>query len=124
MGPIIGMGYSLATYDFALLRKSLTNYGFAVFAGLSASTLYFLITPISEAHSELLARTSPNIYAVIIALVGGLAGIVASSSKKTGNVISGGAIASTLLPPFCYAGHGWANVAWTSFFGVFYFFAL
>src|SRR3546814_6377171 len=75
MGPILGMGYSLATYDFALLRKSLTNYGFAVFAGLSASTLYFLITPISEAHSELLARTSPNIYDVIIALVGGLAGI-------------------------------------------------
>jgi len=124
MGPILGMGYSLATYDFALLRKSLTNFGFAVFAGLSASTLYFLITPISEAHSELLARTSPNIYDVIIALVGGLAGIVALSSKQKGNVIPGVAIATALMPPLCTAGYGLANGAWTYFFGAFYLFTI
>ncbi|WP_262249890.1 DUF389 domain-containing protein [Parapedobacter soli] len=124
MGPILGMGYSLATYDFALLRKSLTNFGFAVFAGLSASTLYFLITPISEAHSELLARTSPNIYDVIIALVGGLAGIVAISSKQKGNVIPGVAIATALMPPLCTAGYGLANGAWTYFFGAFYLFTI
>ena len=124
MGPILGMGYSLATYDFALLRKSLTNFGFAVLAGLSASTLYFLITPISEAHSELLARTSPNIYDVIIALVGGLAGIVAISSRQKGNVIPGVAIATALMPPLCTAGYGLANGAWTYFFGAFYLFTI
>src|SRR3546814_6543164 len=124
MGPILGMVYSLATYDFALLRKALTNYVFAVFAGLSASTLYFLITPISEAHSELLARTSPNIYDVIIALVGGLAGIVAISSKQKGNVITGVAIATALMPQLCTAGYGLANGAWTSFFCAFYLFAI
>lgn len=124
MGPILGMGYSLATYDFALLRKALTNFGFAVFAGLSASTLYFLLTPISEAHSELLARTSPNIYDVIIALVGGLAGIVALSSKQKGNVIPGVAIATALMPPLCTAGYGLANGGWTYFFGAFYLFTI
>ncbi len=124
MGPILGMGYSLATYDFALLRRSLTNFGFAVLAGLSASTLYFLITPISEAHSELLARTSPNIYDVIIALVGGLAGIVAISSKQKGNVIPGVAIATALMPPLCTAGYGLANGAWTYFFGAIYLFTI
>ena len=87
MGPINGMGYSLATYDFILFRKSLKNFTFAVGASLVTSTLYFAVTPVSTAHSEILARTSPTIYDVIIALFGGLAGIVAISSKMKGNVI-------------------------------------
>lgn len=90
MGPIIGMGYSLATYDFGLLKRAASNFGFAVVSGLITSTLYFLVTPISEAHSELLARTQPNIYDVLIALFGGLAGIIAMSSKVKGNIIPGG----------------------------------
>src|SRR5690606_1096032 len=109
MGPILGMGYSLATYDFDLLRRSLINYGFMVGTGLFASTLYFLVSPLSEAHSELLARTQPNIYDVIIALAGGLAGIVALSSKQKGNVIPGAAIATALMPPLCTAGYGLAT---------------
>ncbi len=124
MGPIIGAGYSLATYDFGLLRKSLINFGFAVFSGLIASTLYFLITPISEAHSELLARTQPNIYDVLIAFFGGLAGIVAVSSKQKGNVIPGVAIATALMPPLCTAGFGLATGTWNYFFGAFYLFAI
>lgn len=124
MGPIIGAGYSLATYDFGLLRKSMINFGFAVFSGLLASTLYFLITPISEAHSELLARTQPNIYDVLIAFFGGLAGIVAVSSKQKGNVIPGVAIATALMPPLCTAGYGLATGTWNYFFGAFYLFAI
>lgn len=124
MGPIIGAGYSLATYDFGLLRKSLVNFGFAVISGLLASTLYFLITPISEAHSELLARTQPNIYDVLIAFFGGLAGIVAVSSKQKGNVIPGVAIATALVPPLCTAGYGLATGTWNYFFGAFYLFAI
>lgn len=124
MGPILGVGYGLATYDFSLLKRSLINFGFAVVSGLSASTLYFLATPISEAHSELLARTQPNIYDVLIALVGGLAGIIALSSKQKGNVIPGVAIATALMPPLCTAGYGLATGAWNYFFGAFYLFAI
>lgn len=124
MGPILGIGYSLATYEFRLLRRSFVNYGFAMLTGLFASTAYFLITPISEAHSELLARTQPNIYDVIIALVGGLAGIIALSSKQKGNVIPGVAIATALMPPLCTAGYGLATATWNYFFGALYLFAI
>lgn len=124
MGPILGMGYSLATYDFKLFRKALANYGFAVGASLATSTLYFLLSPLSEAHSELLARTQPNIYDVIIAMVGGLAGIVALSSKQKGNVIPGAAIATALMPPLCTAGYGLSTANWGYFFGAFYLFTI
>ncbi|WP_436832266.1 DUF389 domain-containing protein [Parapedobacter sp. DT-150] len=124
MGPILGVGYSLATYDFKLLRRSLANFGFAVASSLGASTLYFLISPLSEAHSELLARTQPNIYDVFIALAGGLAGIMALSSKQKGNVIPGVAIATALMPPLCTAGYGLATGTWNFFFGAFYLFTI
>jgi len=124
MGPILGIGYSLATYEFTIFKKSIYNYSFAVLSSLTASTLYFLITPLNEAHSELLARTQPNIYDVIIALVGGLAGIVAVSSKNKGNVIPGVAIATALMPPLCTAGYGLATASWAYFFGAFYLFTI
>lgn len=124
MGPILGMGYSLAVYDFLLFRRSLVNFAFAVLVSLAASTLYFILTPLGQAHSELLARTQPNIYDVIIALVGGLAGIVAISSKNKGNVITGVAIATALMPPLCTAGYGLATGRWNFFFGAFYLFTI
>lgn len=124
MGPINGMGYAIATYDFELLRRSIKNFTFAVGSSLLASTLYFLITPISTAHSELLARTSPTIYDVLIALFGGLAGIVAISSKHKGNVIPGVAIATALMPPLCTAGFGLATAQFTYFFGALYLFTI
>jgi uncharacterized hydrophobic protein (TIGR00271 family) len=124
MGPINGMGYSIATYNYPLFRKALKNFGFAVAAGLIASTAYFAMSPVSTAHSELLARTSPTIYDVLIALFGGLAGIVAISSKLKGNVIPGVAIATALMPPLCTAGYGLATAQFTYFFGAFYLFTI
>lgn len=124
MGPINGMGYSVATYDFELLRKAVKNFSFAVLAGLFTSTIYFAITPVSTAHSELLARTSPTIYDVLIALFGGLAGIVAMSSKQKGNVIPGVAIATALMPPLCTAGYGLATGQFNFFFGAIYLFTI
>jgi uncharacterized hydrophobic protein (TIGR00271 family) len=124
MGPINGMGYSIATYDLSLFRKSLTNYSFAVIASLAASTFYFALSPVSTAHSELLARTSPTIYDVIIALFGGFAGIVAISSRLKGNVIPGVAIATALMPPLCTAGYGLATGQFEFFFGAFYLFTI
>ena len=124
MGPINGMGYSIATYNFPLFRKSVKNFTFAVVAGLTASSIYFALSPISVAHSELLARTSPTIYDVLIALFGGLAGIVAISSKQKGNVIPGVAIATALMPPLCTAGYGLATGQVYYFFGAIYLFTI
>jgi uncharacterized hydrophobic protein (TIGR00271 family) len=124
MGPITVMGYSIATYNFDLFRRAIKNFSFAVFSGLLASTIYFSISPVSTAHSELLARTTPTIYDVLIAFIGGLAGILAASSKKKGNVIPGVAIATALMPPLCTAGYGLATAQFSFFFGALYLFTI
>ncbi|PWH86539.1 DUF389 domain-containing protein [Brumimicrobium oceani] len=124
MGPINVMGYSIATYDFDLFRKAIKNFSFAVGASLVASFLYFLLSPLSTAQSELLARTSPTIYDVIIAFFGGVAGIIAITSKNKGNVIPGVAIATALMPPLCTAGYGLATGQFHFFFGALYLFTI
>ena len=124
MGPINGMGYSLATYDFDLFKKSVKNLTFAILVSLLTSALYFFISPVSSAHSELLARTSPTIYDVFIALFGGVAGMLALSSKLKGNVIPGVAIATALMPPICTAGYGLATLQFSFFFGALYLFTI
>ena len=122
MGPIIGLGFGIATSNITLLKKALYNYLFAGVVALVTSTLYFSLTPIHVAQTEMLARTSPNIYDVLIAFFGGLAGIIAIASKMKGNVIPGVAIATALMPPLCTAGYGLATLQWTFFFGAFYLF--
>ena len=124
MSPIMGIGLGIGTNDMPLLRKAVNNYLVAALAGLGTSTIFFLISPLSEAHSEILARTSPNIYDVLIALFGGLAGIIATSSKQKGNVIPGVAIATALMPPLCTAGYGLATFQWNYFLGAFYLFII
>ena len=120
MGPIIGVGFSVGVNHPKLLKLSLKNYAFSFFVGLATSTIYFLITPLSEAHSEILARTSPNIYDVFIAFFGGAAGMLANGSKLKGNVIPGVAIATALMPPLCTAGYGLATGQYSYFFGATY----
>lgn len=120
MGPIMGIGLAMGMNDIALLKKAASNYFIATVVALSASTVFFILSPLNEAHSELLARTSPNIYDVLIALFGGLAGIVAVSSKNKGNVIPGVAIATALMPPLCTAGYGLATLQLEFFLGAFY----
>ena len=124
MGPIIGLGFGMAINDLTLLKKSFFSYLFASGVGLATSTIFFLLSPINEAHSEILARTSPNIYDVLIALFGGLAGILAVASKLKGNVIPGVAIATALMPPLCTAGYGLATLQYPFFFGAFYLFII
>lgn len=124
MGPIIGVGMSLGINDLTLLRKSLRNYLFALGVGLATSTAYFLLSPFHEAHSEILSRTQPNIYDVLIAFFGGFAGIIAMASKNKGNVIPGVAIATALMPPLCTAGYGLATLRWEYFAGAFYLFLI
>ncbi len=124
MGPINVMGYSIATYDFDLFRKAIKNFSFAVGTSLVASSIYFALSPLSTAHSELLARTSPTIYDVLIAFFGGVAGIIAITSKNKGNVIPGVAIATALMPPLCTAGYGLATAQFEFFFGALYLFTI
>jgi len=124
MGPIMGMGLGMGINDLTLLRKSFSNYILAAGIALATSTVYFSLSPLYEAHSEILARTSPNIYDVLIAFFGGLAGIVATSSKLKGNVIPGVAIATALMPPLCTAGYGLATLQFAFFFGAFYLFII
>ncbi|SJZ32413.1 DUF389 domain-containing protein [Porphyromonas cangingivalis] len=120
MGPIIGLGLGLGIVDFRLVRKALRNFAIATGIALLTSTLYFLISPISTAQSELLARTQPTLYDVLIALVGGVAGVLAGATKSKGNVIPGVAIATALMPPLCTAGYGIATGQPNFFFGAFY----
>ncbi|MBX2996384.1 MAG: TIGR00341 family protein [Bdellovibrionaceae bacterium] len=109
MGPIVGMGLGLGIYDYELIKTSLRNLGYAVAISLVTSALYFLITPLSEVQSELLARTQPTFFDVMIAFFGGAAGIVASSRRQRGNAVPGVAIATALMPPLCTAGFGIAT---------------
>ena len=124
MGPIVGIGYGIGIFDFALVRRSFVNLGIAAAISLATSTLYFLLTPLDEAQSELLARTTPTLWDVLIALAGGLAGIIGMTRKEKSNVIPGVAIATALMPPLCTAGYGLANGDWSMFGGAFYLFSI
>lgn len=122
MGPIIGMGLAVGISDLELLKRSAKNYLVATVISVLTATVYFLLTPLNEAQSELLARTSPTLYDVLIALCGGATGILALSTKGKGNVIPGVAIATALMPPLCTAGYGLAMGKASFFFGAFYLF--
>ena len=124
MGPIVGVGYGLAVGDTALIRQAVRNIMVFVAISLVTATLYFLLTPLKEAQSELLARTQPTLWDVLIAFFGGSAGIVALTRKEGGNTIPGVAIATALMPPLCTAGYGLAHGNWQYFFGASYLFAI
>lgn len=122
MGPIIGIGLAVGIQDFDLMKRSFRNLLAAAFFSIITSCIYFLISPVNEGHSELLARTSPTIYDVFIGFFGGAAGILAIGSKVKGNVIPGVAIATALMPPLCTVGYGLATLQMTYFFGAFFLF--
>lgn len=120
MGPIMGVGLSVGLNDFELMKRSLKSFLIATLFSVCTATIFFLISPVAEGQSELLARTSPTIYDVFIALLGGLAGVTALSTKEKGNVIPGVAIATALMPPLCTAGYGLATGNLVYFLGAFY----
>ncbi len=125
MSPIIGFGLGLGTNDTDLLIHSLKNLGIMVGISILASTLYFLVSPLDMEHpTELLARTNPTIYDVLIALFGGFAGILETSRKEKGTVMSGVAIATALMPPLCTVGYGLATFTPSYFIGALYLFSI
>lgn len=124
MGPLMGIGYGIGIYDFDLVRDSLKHLAIAASISLITSTIYFLLSPLTQVQSELLARTAPTIWDVLIAIFGGLAGIIAVTRKEKSNVIPGVAIATALMPPLCTAGYGLANGYWSFFGGALYLFTI
>ena len=125
MGPIIGMGYSMGVYDFALLKESLRNFLIMILVSLVTSAIFFTLPLITSTQSELLARTQPTTYDILIALFGGLAGMVAQTRKeRTGTVIPGVAIATALMPPLCTVGYGLATFQFRFMLGALYLFTI
>ena len=122
MGPILATGYGFATLNFTVVKSAILRLSLQITIAVLASTLYFYISPVQTATSELLARTEPNIFDVFIAIFGGLAGIIGQTRKTLDNVIPGVAIATALMPPLCTAGYGLANGNWNYFFGAAYLF--
>jgi uncharacterized hydrophobic protein (TIGR00271 family) len=124
MAPIVGAGFGLGMYDFELVKKSIKNLLIATLVGLIVSTIYFYISPFKEVQSELLARTSPNIYDILIAFFGGLVGVIAVTRVEKGNPIPGVAIATALMPPLCTAGYALATGNYAFFGGAMYLYTI
>ena len=124
MGPIVGAGFALGTYNFELFKRSMKNLLIATAVSLVVSAIYFYLSPFKDVESEILARTAPTIYDVIIAFFGGLVGIIAITRVEKGNPIPGVAIATALMPPLCTAGYGLATFNLSYFAGAFYLYTI
>lgn len=124
MTPIVGLGFGLAIFDTRLIKQSLEVLFTQVLISLLVSTLYFWISPLSYASSELIARTSPTIWDVLIAIAGGIAGVIGSRKKEANNIVPGVAIATALMPPICTAGYGLAIGNVRFLFGALYLFSI
>ncbi|MBQ9398522.1 MAG: TIGR00341 family protein [Bacteroidales bacterium] len=125
MGPIIGFGLGLGTNDTELLKTSAKNFLVMMVISIVAASFYFLISPLRLNNpTELLARTRPTIYDVLIALFGGTAGMLEHARKERGTVLSGVAIATALMPPLCTVGYGIATLKLNYIFGAFYLFMI
>lgn len=122
MGPIVGIGFGAATVEISLIQRGLKNLLTAASLSLLVSALYFRFTPLTDAGSELLARTQPTTWDVAIALFGGAAGAIGFTRRERGNVVPGVAIATALMPPLCTAGYGLATAHWAYLFGALYLF--
>lgn len=122
MSPILGVGLSICIHDKELLFRSFRNLAIAVVLSLAASVLFFLLTPLRDATDELRARTYPTLLDVLVALFGGIAGIISVSRSEQTSALPGVAIATALMPPLCTAGYGIATLQWSYFLGAFYLF--
>jgi len=124
MGPIVSIGMSLAIHDWHLMRKSFSNFLILMCISIFISTIYFSLSPITNAQSELLARTEPTIFDVLVAIFGGMAGFIGVSRSRHSNVIPGVAIATALMPPLCTIGYGIGTMQPKFVYGALYLFII
>lgn len=122
MGGIVATGYGMATYDLHFIKISIKKLGFQVIFALITASLYFFLSPITTPSSEMIARTTPTLWDVLIALFGGIAGAIGNTRKEKSNVIPGVAIATALMPPLCTAGYGISIHSFAFFSGALYLF--
>ncbi len=120
MGPIMGVGLGIGIHDLSMVKRGVKNLTLAAVFAVISSAIYFLISPHIESRNELIERSTPTIYDVLIAVFGGLAGIVAKGSRDKGNVLPGVAISTALIPPLCTSGYGLVTLQWHYFFGGIY----
>lgn len=125
MGSILALAYGTVVRDGAIIRRYGMGLITQIVISLLTSTVYFLLSPVKGPTSELIARTSPSFFDVIVAVAGGLAGIIANTRKdKSGTIIPGVAIATAIMPPLCTCGYSIANGKWNMFIGALYLFIL
>ena len=124
MSPLLAIGTGLAIYDIKLIKNGSTTILVEIIISLLASTSYFFFSPLSYASKEIIARTSPTIWDVMIAFFGGVAGIIGASKKEATNIVPGVAIATALMPPLCTVGYGIASHNLTFFLGASYLFLI
>lgn len=124
MGAILAIGYGMAVYNIGYVRDSAKTLLIQVVFSLLASAIYFYLSPIHTPSAELIARTEPTTWDVLIATFGGLAGIIGLTRAERGNVIPGVAIATALMPPLCTVGYGIATLKVNYIFGAFYLFLI
>lgn len=123
MGSLLAIGYGVASADYEMVANHLVGFFMQILYSLATSTIFFLLSPIKEPTSELLARTNPSFFDVIIASAGGIAGIIGQTRKdKANNIIPGVAIATALMPPLCTCGYSIANREWRMLMGASYLF--
>jgi len=124
MSPILGIGLGIGINDKRTLLVSLQHFGIAIAIALVTSVLYFKLTPFGSITNEIMSRTSPTLLDGLVAIFGGLAGVISITRKDKSNAVPGVAIATALMPPLCVAGFGLANGEWTFFLNAFYLFFL
>ena len=125
MGSILASAYASIAADYPLLRTHLIGFALQIAISVTAASIYFFISPVKEPTVELLARTSPTFYDVLVAFFGGLAGIIGQTRQdKTSTVIPGVAIATALMPPLCTCGYSIANGRWDMLLGAGYLFLI
>ena len=125
MGSILATAYGSASNDVGVMKNHTIGFGMQIAISVAAATIYFLLSPVKEPTVELLARTSPSFYDVLIAFFGGLAGIIGQTRiDKTNTVIPGVAIATALMPPLCTCGYSIANGRWDMLLGAGYLFLI
>ena len=124
MGSILAIAYGTAANDSYLIKRHSVGFLVQILISVATATLYFLLSPVKEPTEQLIARTNPTLFDVIIALAGGVAGIVGQTRKDKSNIIPGVAIATALMPPLCTCGYAIANGNVRMLLGAFYLFIL
>ena len=124
MSPIQSLGLGLSNGNLKRVYESLFRLGIFILISVVSSTFYFLVSPINDATPQILARTYPTLWDVLIAIFGGIAGVIGKTKEDGGNVVPGVAIATALMPPLCVVGFGIAHGNPKIFLGAGYLFII